>query len=45
MNQLGNLIDLYPTLNTSNIHQCGATNSGITPNPNMLQIFTTKEIT
>ncbi|MBH0275728.1 outer membrane beta-barrel protein, partial [Helicobacter pylori] len=24
MNQLGNLIDLYPTLNTSNIHQCGS---------------------
>lgn len=28
MNQLGNLIDLYPTLNTNNIHQCSATNSG-----------------
>ncbi|EQD93961.1 hypothetical protein L932_06880, partial [Helicobacter pylori PZ5026] len=28
MNQLGNLINLYPTLNTTNIHQCGATNSG-----------------
>lgn len=28
MNQLSNLIDLYPTLNTSSIHQCGATNSG-----------------
>ncbi|TPH38412.1 outer membrane protein [Helicobacter pylori] len=28
MNQLGNLIDLYPTLNTSSIHQCGATNNG-----------------
>ncbi|MDU9765219.1 hypothetical protein RGC28_07025, partial [Helicobacter pylori] len=27
MNQLGNLIDLYPTLNTSSIHQCGATTS------------------
>ncbi|MGL2761030.1 hypothetical protein ACQJ78_05045, partial [Helicobacter pylori] len=28
MNQLGNLIDLYPTLNTRNIQQCGATNNG-----------------
>ncbi len=28
MNQLGNLIDLYPTLNTNSIHQCGATNNG-----------------
>ncbi|GAA6931368.1 Hop family adhesin AlpB [Helicobacter pylori] len=27
MNQLGNLIDLYPTLNTVGIHQCGATNN------------------
>ncbi|MGL2740433.1 hypothetical protein ACQJ8I_04760, partial [Helicobacter pylori] len=28
MNQLGNLIDLYPTLNTTSIQQCSATNSG-----------------
>ncbi|GAA9393424.1 Hop family adhesin AlpB [Helicobacter pylori] len=28
MNQLGNLIDLYPTLNTASVTQCGATNSG-----------------
>ncbi|MGN8393023.1 hypothetical protein ACR9KA_07505, partial [Helicobacter pylori] len=28
MNQLGNLIDLYPTLNTTQVTQCGATNSG-----------------
>ncbi|GAA7422631.1 Hop family adhesin AlpB [Helicobacter pylori] len=28
MNQLGNLVDLYPTLNTTKIHQCGSSNSG-----------------
>ncbi len=30
MNQLGNLIDLYPTLNTSKIHQCGSTTGATT---------------
>ncbi|GHS39921.1 membrane protein [Helicobacter pylori] len=30
MNQLGNLIDLYPTLNTKHIHQCGATTAAAT---------------
>lgn len=30
MNQLGNLIDLYPTLNTTSIHQCGSTTSATT---------------
>ncbi|KMT67838.1 membrane protein, partial [Helicobacter pylori] len=30
MNQLGNLIDLYPTLNTSNIQQCGSGNTSTT---------------
>ncbi len=30
MNQLGNLIDLYPTLNTLNIHQCGSSGGATT---------------
>ncbi|PDX15877.1 outer membrane beta-barrel protein, partial [Helicobacter pylori] len=32
MNQLGNLIDLYPTLDTASIHQCGATSNGSSGN-------------